>query len=114
MRARILYPSRARAKQGDHIIKRFREIQEESEIIGDIRGMGLMVGVEVVKDKETKKAGEEEMNEIKDKSWRKGLLLISCGESTIRIAPPLTINRELVDISLDIIERSIKEVENGK
>jgi 4-aminobutyrate aminotransferase len=100
-------------EQGNYIMRRFKELQEESNIVGDVRGKGLMIGVEIVKDKKTKKPGSEEANEIKNKSWEKGLLLITCGESTIRIAPPLVITRELVDKGIDIISTSIKEVEKG-
>jgi 4-aminobutyrate aminotransferase len=98
-------------KQGSYIKRRFNDIKEESNIIGDVRGKGLLVGIEIVKDKGTKEPGIEAMSKIRYRSWTKGLLLISCGESTIRIAPPLTINREYVDISIDIIESTLKEVE---
>lgn len=99
------------ANQGSYIMRRFKEMQEESKIIGDIRGKGLMLGIEIVKDRDSKEPGAKEANEIKNRSWMKGLLLITCGESTIRIAPPLVITRELIDEGINIIQNSIKEVE---
>ena len=101
-------------QQGAHIMKRMREFMEESEIIGDIRGKGLMMGVEIVEDKESKKVAGEKANEIMMRCWRRGVALITCGKSTLRIAPPLVITRELVDSALDIITSTIKEVEKEK
>ena len=102
------------ARQGEYIMKRFREAQESLELIGDVRGKGLMIGVELVKDRKTKEPAVEERDEVMRRSWKKGVAIIGCGTSTLRIAPPLTITRELVDTALDIIIESIKEVEVSK
>ena len=83
-------------------------------MIGDVRGKGLMIGVELVKDRKTKEPAVEERDEVMRRSWKKGVAIIGCGASTLRIAPPLTITRELVDTALDIIIESIKEVEVSK
>ncbi len=101
-------------QQGAYIMKRMREFMEESEIIGDIRGKGLMIGVEIMEDKESKKVAGEKANEIMMRCWRRGVALITCGKSTLRIAPPLVITRDLVDSALDIITSTIKEVEKEK
>jgi 4-aminobutyrate aminotransferase len=101
-------------RQGAYIMKRMKEFMEESEIIGDIRGKGLMMGVEIVEDKDSKKVAAEKANEIIMRCWRRGVALITCGKSTLRIAPPLVITRELVDPALDIITSTIKEVEKEK
>jgi len=97
-------------KQGDYMLKRLKEIQEKYPIIGDVRGKGLMIGAEIVKDPKTKEPGRQEVHDIMMKSFRRGLAVITSGSSTIRIAPPLIITRELVDAGLDILEGSIKEV----
>jgi 4-aminobutyrate aminotransferase len=97
-------------RQGNHILKRFREMQQKYDIIGDVRGRGLMIGVEIVNDRKTKAYGKEKANEIMMKSWRRGVAAVLCGLSTLRIAPPLVITRELVDSALDIVEGAIKEV----
>jgi len=98
-------------KQGTHILKRLQELKERSEIVGDVRGKGLMMGMEIVENKETKKPGSQKANEIMMRSWRRGVAVINCGASTIRIVPPLNITRELVDSGLDIIVDCVKEVE---
>ncbi|HLE64612.1 MAG TPA: aminotransferase class III-fold pyridoxal phosphate-dependent enzyme, partial [Candidatus Bathyarchaeia archaeon] len=97
-------------KQGNYIMKRLKEFQEKYPIIGDVRGKGLMIGAEIVKDPKTKEFGETEAKDIMMKSFRRGLALITCGHSTLRITPPLTITRDLIDPGLDILEGAVKEV----
>lgn len=98
-------------KQGVYIMKRLEELKAKSEIVGDVRGKGLMIGMEIVEDKESKKPAGAKANEIMMRSWKRGIVVITCGASTIRVAPPIVITRELVDTALDIIEDVVKEVE---
>jgi 4-aminobutyrate aminotransferase len=98
-------------KQGAYIMKRLEEMRDQSEIVGDVRGKGLMIGMEIIEDKESKKPAPQKVTEIMTRSWKRGISVISCGVSTIRIAPPLIITRELVDSALDIIEDCTREVE---
>ncbi|UCH31472.1 MAG: acetyl ornithine aminotransferase family protein [Candidatus Bathyarchaeota archaeon] len=101
-------------KQGKYIIKRLKEIEERSEIIGDVRGKGLMIGIELVEDKTNKKPAQKKATEIMTNCWKKGVAVITCGKSTIRIVPPLIITQKLVDAGLDIIENGIKQVEKRR
>ena len=101
-------------KQGTYILKRLEELKEKSEIVGDVRGKGLMIGVEFVEDKDSKKPAPQKANEIMMRSWKRGVAVITCGISTLRIMPPLNITRELVDAGLEIIEDVVKEVEKEK
>jgi 4-aminobutyrate aminotransferase len=98
-------------KQGNYIMKRLNDLKEECDIVGDIRGKGLMIGAEIVEDKETKKHAADKTKEIMMRCWKRGIAIITCGASTIRVAPPLTITRELVDAGMEIIEDVTKEVE---
>lgn len=98
-------------KQGTYILKRLDELKERSEIVGDVRGKGLMIGMEIVENKETKKPSPKQASEIMMRSWKRGVAVITCGVSTIRVAPPLNITRELVDAAMAIIEDTVKEVE---
>jgi len=98
-------------KQGTHALKRLEELKERSELVGDIRGKGLMIGVELVEDKESRKPAVQKAAEVILRSWKRGVAVITCGASTLRIAPPLTIQRELLDEALDIVEDAIVEVE---
>lgn len=101
-------------KQGNYIMKRLNEVKEESEILGDVRGKGLMIGIEIVENKKTKVYAPKKTEEIMLRSWRRGVAVITCGKSTLRIAPPLTITKELVDPALEIIIDTLKEVEKEK
>jgi len=101
-------------KLGNYIMKRLQEFKERCEILGDFRGKGLMIGAEIVEDKKTKKLAKEKASEIMNRCWKRGVAVITCGASTIRIAPPLNIAKELVDTSMEIIEDTMKEVEKEK
>jgi 4-aminobutyrate aminotransferase len=98
-------------KQGAYILKWIEELKEQSRIIGDVRGKGLMIGMEIVEDKESKKPASAKATEIMMRSWKRGVALITCGVSTVRIVPPLNITRDLVDAAMEIIEDVVKEVE---
>ncbi|MEM3572074.1 MAG: aminotransferase class III-fold pyridoxal phosphate-dependent enzyme, partial [Candidatus Bathyarchaeia archaeon] len=96
-------------KQGNYLMKLLKEIQGKYEIIGDVRGKGLMIGIEIVKDSESKIPGIIEANQILKKSIKQGLLLSKRGKSTLCIAPPLTIKKEFIEEGFHIIEAAIKE-----
>ncbi|MBN1785123.1 MAG: acetyl ornithine aminotransferase family protein [Candidatus Bathyarchaeota archaeon] len=98
-------------KQGSYIMKWLQNVKQEQEIVGDVRGKGLMIGVEFVEDKESKMAGVDQAREVMMSCWRRGVAIVTCGVSTLRLVPPLTITRELVDTSLEILGDVIKEVE---
>jgi 4-aminobutyrate aminotransferase len=98
-------------KQGTYILKRLEDLKEQNEIVGDVRGKGLMVGMEIVENKDSKKPASKLASEIMVRSWKRGVAVITCGVSTIRLVPPLNITRELVDAALEIIEDVTKEVE---
>jgi 4-aminobutyrate aminotransferase len=95
------------SKVGRHISKRFEEMQEKYGIIGDVRGKGLMIGVELVNDRKTKEFGTKHVEKVIDYSWKHGVLIISCGRSTLRIFPPLVIDLDLADEAVDVVETAI-------
>ncbi|UCD39830.1 MAG: acetyl ornithine aminotransferase family protein [Candidatus Bathyarchaeota archaeon] len=99
------------AKQGNHALKRLDELKEKSEILGDVRGKGLMIGAEMVTDKQTRNHGSREAKEIMLRCWKRGVAIITSGASTLRLAPPLNITTELIDAGLNIVEDVIQEVE---
>ena len=101
------------ATKGELLTKRLKNMKEDHEIIGDVRGKGLMIGVELVKDRETKEFAEEEMEKIIQKSLNKGLILFAGGKSTIRFAPPLTISKKNLETGLKIFEEALTEVEKN-
>ena len=93
--------------------KRLLEMREKYEIIGDVRGMGLFIGVEIVKDKRSKARGEEEAKQVMDYCFHHGLLVIIAGRNTLRIIPPLNILEEEMIEGLDILEEAIAAVNSA-
>ena len=98
-------------KQGNYIMKRLNEAKEKSDILGDVRGKGLMIGAEIVESKKTKAPAPKKAEEIMMRAWKRGVAVITCGKSTIRFAPPLVITKDLVDSALEIIIDTMNEVE---
>ncbi|MBT8356206.1 MAG: acetyl ornithine aminotransferase family protein [Deltaproteobacteria bacterium] len=96
--------------QGDYMMTQLREMQQEIECMGDVRGKGLMIGVELVKDRETKERAATWRNQVVLKAFEKGLLLLGCGENTIRFSPALTVSQEEIDVCLSIFKEVILEV----
>ena len=90
--------------------ERLEEMYNKYKIIGDVRGIGLAWGVEFVKDKKTKEYATKERNKILFESLKRGLVILGCGKSSIRLIPPLCITEELAKIGLDIFEEAIKAV----
>jgi 4-aminobutyrate aminotransferase / (S)-3-amino-2-methylpropionate transaminase / 5-aminovalerate transaminase len=100
---------------GKHMIESLREMQERHPMIGDVRGRGLMIGVELVKDRIKKVPASDEMKTIRQKLYSKGLIMVPAGlwGSVLRVAPPLIITRELADTGLDILDSVLSEVEEN-
>ncbi|GAC1420918.1 MAG: acetyl ornithine aminotransferase family protein [Acidobacteriaceae bacterium] len=92
---------------GAEAINRVRSWVQSFEVVGDVRGRGLMIGIELVEHKHTRKAAGALRDSIVDHAFRRGLLLLGCGESTIRICPPLIITQTEMDVALDILEECL-------
>jgi len=97
---------------GEYLLAGLRELQNSVECIGDVRGKGLMVGIELVKDRETRERASDWRNEVIQKAFAKGLLLLGCGENTIRFCPALTVSKEEIDTCLSILEETLRDVAN--
>ena len=102
------------AEVGAHMLKRMADWPKKHKIVGDVRGRGLMIGVEIVRDQKTKEYGPDLRDRIVEGAFDKGVLFLGCGPSTVRIAPPLIVNREQADVAVDILEEAIAKVESGK
>jgi len=96
---------------GRYLIRRLKEIQDVCSLIGDVRGKGLMVGAELVRDQKTKEPATTELRELLLKLWKRGLAIIGSGKSVVRFCPPLTIEPDQLDIGLDIFEDEIKKLQ---
>jgi 4-aminobutyrate aminotransferase len=97
------------ALQGDYLMNELRKLQQSHECMGDVRGKGLMVGVELVKDRETKVPAKECRDKIINAAFRKGLLLLGCGENNIRFCPALTVSRTEINTCLTIFDDVVRE-----
>jgi 4-aminobutyrate aminotransferase len=101
------------ATVGQFILDRLRTWTEKYEIVGDVRGLGLMIGLEIVTDKDSKKMAGPERDHIVELAFKRGLLFLGAGPSTIRICPPLVVTKEQAGIALDVLEQCIRTVEHG-
>ena len=97
------------ARVGEYFIGRLRELRSRFECIGDVRGKGLMIGMELVEDRETRKPAKELVDELLTRAFHQGLLLLSCGVSTVRFIPPLMIDRGHVDEAMVLLEAALTE-----
>lgn len=97
------------AQVGDYFLGRLRELQSRFDCIGDVRGKGLMLGVELVEDRTTKVPAGKLCGAVITRAYQNGLLLMSCGQSTIRFMPPLMITKADVDEALTILVASLEE-----
>jgi 4-aminobutyrate aminotransferase len=96
-------------KNGEYFLEGLRRLQKKYPRIGDVRGVGFMIGVEFV-EPGTKTPASEFVGKLEQLAFRKGLLLLSCGQSTIRMAPPLVVGKHEIDICLSILEECIVEL----
>jgi 4-aminobutyrate aminotransferase len=98
---------------GASIMRRIGPWVKTHGMVGNVRGRGLMIGVELVKDKKTKAPAHDERDRVVELAFARGVLLLGAGESSIRIAPPLIVTQEQTDIAMDVLEECIGIVEKG-
>lgn len=103
-------------KVGEYLKKRLIELMDKHEFIGDVRGKGLIVGIELVKDKEDKTPASKETAKVVYRAWELGLITAYTGmySNVIELTPPLIINEKDVDEAVEIIDKSIEDVEKDR
>jgi 4-aminobutyrate aminotransferase len=94
--------------QGAHLIQRLTELQREFDEIGDVRGLGLMVATEFVSDRRTKEPAVKFRDRVLAEAYRRGLILLPCGRSSIRYIPPLIVRREEIDEGVEIVDAALR------
>lgn len=94
---------------GNHLLEAMRGLAAKYPMIGEVRGKGLWIGIEFVKDRNSKEPAREFVDKLLHTAFHNGLLLLSCGVSTLRLMPPLMISRELADEAVAILDQSIAE-----
>ena len=95
---------------GDYMKERLLPFVEKYECVGDVRGLGLMLGIEIIRDKKTKEPANALRNKIIHHCFNNGLLLLGCGLNTLRICPPLVITKEHADLAIATIEKAIAKM----
>jgi 4-aminobutyrate aminotransferase len=95
---------------GDHMRKRMADWPSKLKLVGDVRGRGLMIGVEIVKDKVTKEYGAADRDRIVELAFERGVLFLGCGPSTVRICPALIVTKDEADVAVDVLEECIRIV----
>lgn len=95
------------AKMGQYLLPKLHRLAERYPMIGEVRGKGLMVGVELVKDRTSKEPAKKFAEKVIHTAFEHGLLLLSCGVSTIRLMPPLMLTQELADEAVEILDKCI-------
>jgi len=97
------------ATMGERLLAGLRRLQEKHRCIGEVRGLGLMIGVEFVKDRGTREPAPELLHDLVLAAFRRGLLLLGAGKSTLRLAPPLVVDDYDVDTALAMLDRLLGE-----
>ena len=98
------------AAVGAHLKTGLNELQKKHPLIGDVRGLGLMIGIELVKDRTTKERAVEERNALVQAMFRRGVLILGAGKNAVRLAPPLVLSRTQADSVLDVLDQSLGEI----
>jgi 4-aminobutyrate aminotransferase len=98
-------------KMGDYIFGRINDWPQRFKVVGDVRGKGLMIGIEIVRDQKTKEKAADLRDAVINGAFHKGLLLLSAGENSIRMSPPLLIDEEQADFAVRTLEDCFREAE---
>jgi 4-aminobutyrate aminotransferase len=98
------------ARVGEYLLAGLRRLRERHERIGDVRGLGLMLAVDLVKDRETREPDHDLLDRVLYRAFEKGLALLGCGASAIRIAPPLILTEAEADVALAVLDSVLGEM----
>jgi 4-aminobutyrate aminotransferase len=98
------------ARMGAYLLDGLKALMDKHAIIGDVRGKGLMIGIELVKDRTTKEPHPDALHQVEMGCFHRGLITLGCGASTIRLSPPLVIDREQCDFAIKTIDEALAAV----
>jgi 4-aminobutyrate aminotransferase len=99
------------ARVGALMLQRLDGWKKTHPLVGDVRGRGLMIGIELVKDKSTREPATAQRNRVETLAFERGLMVLGCGETTLRLCPPLIVSEQEATVALDILEEAIALVE---
>jgi 4-aminobutyrate aminotransferase len=96
-------------RMGAYLRNRMRDWPARFPHVGDVRGLGLMIGVELVRDQKTKEKAPELRDQVVARSFERGLLVLGAGDNTLRLSPPLVITRDQCDFAIETLEECLRE-----
>jgi 4-aminobutyrate aminotransferase len=96
------------ARIGGYIMDRLRDWPARFSIAGDVRGLGLMIGIELVRDQKTRERAGAARNRVLELAFERGLLVLGAGENSLRLCPPLVITRDQAAFAVDVLEECLK------
>ena len=99
------------AKVGGKMLERLQGWKQSHPLVGDVRGRGLMIGIELVKDKSTREPATALRNRVEELAFERGLMILGCGETSLRLCPPLIVSENEATVALDILEDALTQVE---
>ena len=98
------------ATVGAHLLAGAKALMDKHQLIGDVRGRGLMIGIELVRDRQTKERATTERDAVVRECFKRGLLVLGAGRNAIRLSPPLVLTKQLADIALEILDQALTAV----
>jgi 4-aminobutyrate aminotransferase len=99
------------AAMGAHLLGRMRDWPRRFRHVGDVRGKGLMIGFELVTNQETRERAPELRKSVEMMAFERGLLVLGCGQNSVRLCPPLVITRDQADFAVDTLEECLRALE---
>ena len=101
------------AEVGVFLMSRLRELERSHRLIGDVRGRGLMIGIELVRDRQTRERAGTERDALVNAAFRRGLLVLAAGPNTVRLSPPLVVTKEQAETAVSILDQALAEISNS-
>jgi len=102
------------ADVGAHLMSGLRALADKHPLIGDVRGRGLMIGVELVRDRQTKERASEERDAVVNAVFARGMLVLGAGRNAVRFSPPLLLTRPQAETAVKIFDEALTEVERSR
>jgi 4-aminobutyrate aminotransferase len=102
------------ADVGGHLMAGLRDLAGKHRLIGDVRGRGLMIGVELVRDRQTKERATNERDAVVSGAFARGLLVLGAGKNAVRFSPPLVLTREQANTAIKVFDETLTEVEQAR
>jgi 4-aminobutyrate aminotransferase len=101
------------ADVGAHLLDRLRDMAPRHPLVGDVRGKGLMIGIELVRNRETKERAAEERDALVDAMFRRGVLVLGAGKNAVRLSPPLVLTKAQADVAVSVLDEALADVERA-